>query len=116
MKSTGSVFQVPSVILNNSVIFCNDLKIHYVVFLLNSGIGLLSLYFNLPFLLFKITRNISVEVRTCYDLFISSPQALINDYLGVISPVFKILNSHVPKSTMVANDPFKVPSSTSMMY
>ena len=35
----------------------------------------------------------------------------MNNYSGVIYPVFKSLNSYVPRSTMSAVDPLKVPSS-----
>ena len=58
------------------------------------------------------------------QLFIRIMQLFRSKYLPYVSihkvffgcnfPVFKILSSYVPKSTMVANETFKGPSSASM--
>ena len=53
-----------------------------------------------------------VKVQTCSDSYISSTCAFINNYLGVIIPVFTYMNSYVPESTMGADEIFNGTSST----
>ena len=53
-----------------------------------------------------------MEVWTCSDSNNSSTYALIKYSRGVILPVFKYFNVHVPNSIMGAVDQFKGPSTS----
>ena len=55
---------------------------------------------------YKITRN-----RLVADSYNSLKEAPVNNYSGLIFPVFKSLNMYVPKSTIGAIDHIKEPSS-----
>ena len=70
--------------------------------------------YDFSYLASNYTHNSFVTVRTCSDLYTSLTQTLVNDYAGVIFPVFKYLNVYVTKSTVGVIDLLKGPSSTLM--
>ena len=62
----------------------------------------------------NIVHNHLVEVRTFSDSNTSYMYAFIKYSTGIILPLFKYLKCDIPKSIMVAVDPFKAISPASM--
>ena len=70
-KSTGSIFQVPSVSLNNYSNFCNHFSnsLHCVIVRFLHWVSITLCKSACSYLASNITRNCLVSVRTCYDSY-----------------------------------------------
>ena len=63
MKSTESIFQIPSVPSNNSSIFVTVLEIHYVVFLSDVDIEFPKPYVNMLFSIWHTILHVIIYYR-----------------------------------------------------